>query len=172
MSASSSKRPKFTLAASAALGLVLAMAAVAPADAGNRGQGGAQRTQHAAQKQRPQGDYTRHTEVRRTDTGHSRTDTWTGEKGTATRQAGVVNDAATRTRTRNVGWTGPNGQQGTRTDVTQRTDDGYTRNSTATGPKGGTQTRDVTAVRDPASGTWTKDVSVDRTPPPPQPDGG
>jgi len=160
MSASLANRPKSALIASAALGLVLAVAAATPADAGNRGQ-----------KQRAQGDHTRHTEVRRTDNGHARTDTWTGERGTATRQADVVNDAANRKRTRDVAWTGPNGQQGTRTDVTQRTDNGYTRNSTATGPKGGTATRDVTAVRDRASGTWTKDVSVERTTPP-KPDGG
>lgn len=160
MSAHVSNRPKHTLLASAALGLVLAILAANPADAGDRGK-----------KQRAQGDYTRHTEVQRTDNGHKRTDAWTGERGTATRQADVVNDAANRKRTRDVKWTGPNGQQGTRTDVTQRTDNGYTRNSTATGPKGGTATRDVTAVRDPASGTWTKDVSVDRTPPP-APEGG
>lgn len=153
-------RPKSALIASAALGLVLAVVAASPADAGNRGQ-----------KQRAQVDHTRHTEVRRTDNGHARTDTWTGERGTATRQAEVVNDAANRKRTRDVAWTGPNAQQGTRTDVTQRTADGYTHNSTATGPKGGTVTRDVTAVRDVESGIWTKDVSVDRTPPP-KPDGG
>lgn len=144
--------------ASAALGLVLAVAAAAPADAGER-------------KARPHGDYTRHTEVRRIENGRSRTDTWSGQRGTATRQADVANDRASRTRTRNVQWTGPNGQQGTRTEVTQRTENGYTRNSTATGPSGGTATRDVTAVRDPASGTWTRDVSVERTPPP-APEGG
>lgn len=171
MSAHADTRPKLTILASAALGLVLAMAAATPADAGNRSQNGAQRTQHSAQKARPAGDYTRHTEVRRTETGHVRTDSWAGERGTSTRQAEVVNDTANRKRTREVQWAGPNGQQGTRTDVTQRTDHGYTRNSTATGPNGGTTTRDVTAVRDPASGTWTKDVSVDRTPPP-TPEGG
>lgn len=171
MSVHASIRRKHPLLASATLGLVLAMLVATPADAGNRGQNGAQRAQHASQKQRPQGDYTRHTEVRRTDNGHVRTDTWTGERGTATRQAEVVNDAANRKRTREVKWTGPDGQQRTRTEVTQRTDNGYTRNSTATGPKGGTATRDVTAVRDPATGTWTKDVSVERTPPP-APEGG
>jgi hypothetical protein len=168
MSAQASITPRHPLLASAALGLVLAAAAVTPADAGNRGQNGAQ---HSSQKQRAQGDHTRHTEVRRTDNGHTRTDTWTGERGTATRQAEVVNDRENRKRTRETNWTGPNGQQGTRTEVTQRTDNGYTRNSTATGPKGGTATRDVTAVRDPATGTWTKDVSVERTPPP-APEGG
>lgn len=153
MSASLTNRLVPAALASAALGLVLAVAAAAPADAGDR-------------KARPHGDYTRHTEVRRTGNGHSRTDTWSGERGTATRQADVSRDQPNQTRTRDVQWTGPKGQQGTRTDVTRRTDNGYTRNSTATGPRGGTSTRDVTAVRDPASGTWTKDVAVDRTPPP------
>lgn len=152
--------------AAATLGLVLVTATAPPAEAGTGKQRGAQGTQQSVQKPRPRGDYTRHTELRRTDTGHTRTDTWTGERGTATRQAEVVNDRASQTRTREVQWTGPNGQQGTRTDVTRRTENGYTRNSTATGPQGGTATRDVTAVRDPASGTWTRDVVVDRNPPP------
>ncbi len=104
-----------------------------------------------AHKPRPQGDFSRHTEVKRTENGHTRNDTWTGANGTATRSAG------------------PQGQQAQRTDVTQRTDTGYTRNTVATGPKGGTATRDVVATRDAESGTWTKDVTVDRTPPPPPP---
>lgn len=119
-----------------------------------------------AHKARPRGDHTRHTVVRRTDHGHTRTDTWTGDAGrTATRQAEVVNDRANQTRTRDVEWTGPRGQQATRTDVTQRTANGYTRNTTVVGPKGGTTTRDVTATHDPASGTWVKDVQVEHTPP-------
>jgi hypothetical protein len=156
--------------ASAALGLVLALTTAAPADAGNRGQHGSHGAQPTGSKARPQGDHTRHTEVRRTENGRTRTDTWSGQRGTSTRQADVSTDRDSQTRTRDVIWTGPNGQQGTRTDVTQRTDSGYTRNTTATGPRGGTTTRDVTAVRDPASDTWTKDVIVDRTPP--QDEGG
>jgi hypothetical protein len=151
----------------ATTGLVLTAAAIATADAADRGQrSGARATQSQAHKPRPPGDYTRHTEVRRTDNGHTRTDTWTGERGTATRQAEVVNDRANRTRARNVEWTGPQGQQAKRTDVTQRTDSGYTRQSTATGPNGGIATRSVVATRDREAGTWTKDVTVDRTPPP------
>lgn len=150
----------------ATTGLLLTATAMATADAADRGQrSGARATQSQAHKPRPPGDYTRHTEVRRTDNGHTRTDTWTGERGTTTRQAEVVNDRASQTRTRNVQWTVPQGQQGTRTDVTQRTDSGYTRQSTATGPQGGTSTRDVVATRDPSTGTWTKDVKVERTPP-------
>jgi hypothetical protein len=154
------------LATASALMLVAATALV-PADAADRGQKSRTRSaQQHAHKQRPHGDYTRHTEVRRTDNGHTRSDAWTGERGTSTRQAEVVNDRGSQTRTRNVQWTGPQGQQGTRTDVTRRTESGYTRQSTATGPTGGTSTRDVVATRDPSTGTWTKDVTVERTPPP------
>jgi len=147
--------------------VLAAVAAIAPAEAAERGQTAASRSaQTHAQQQRPQGDYTRHTEVRRTDDGHARNDTWTGERGTTTRQAEVVNDRASRKRTRNVEWTGPQGQQGTRTEVTQRTRSGYTRQSTATGPQGGTTTRNVIATRDASSDLWTRDVAVDHTPPP------
>lgn len=145
---------------------LVAFATIAPAEATNRGQKAASRSaQTHAKKQRPQGDYTRHTEVRRTESGHTRSDTWTGERGTTTRQAEVVNDRANRSRTRNVEWTGPQGQQGTRTDVTQRTESGYTRRTTATGPRGGTTSRNVIATRDASSGTWTRDFTVEHTPP-------
>lgn len=160
------------LALATALGLVLIAGTVATADAADRGQRSSARSSQAqAQKHRPQGDYTRHTEVRRTDHGHTRSDTWSGERGTTKRQAEVVNDRGNQTRTRNVEWTGPQGQQATRTDVTQRTDSGYTRQSTARGASGGTTTRSVIATRDHEAGTWTKDVTVDRTPPPSR-DGG
>lgn len=161
-------RPRrHSLVLAAALGLVLVAGTMTTADAADRGQrAGARPAQPHAQKHRPQGDYTRHTEARRTDNGHTRTDTWTGERGVTTRQAEVANDRANQTRTRNVEWTGPQGQQGTRNDVAQRTDSGYTRQSTATGPNGGTATRSVIATRDREAGTWTKDVTVDRTPPP------
>jgi hypothetical protein len=160
-------------AAAAVLGLVLAACACGTAQAGTPHQAKPRGAHAQPQKSRPGGDYTRHTEVQRTDNGHTRTDTWTGENGkSATRQAEVVNDRAAQTRTRNVEWTGPAGQQATRTDVTQRTDDGYTRNTTAVGPKGATTTRDVVATHDPASGTWTKDVKVDHTPAPAPANGG
>lgn len=91
-----------------------------------------------AHKPRPPDDYTRRSEVRRTDNGHIR----------------------------NATWTGPEGQRGARTDVTPRSETGYARSRTNTGPKGGTATREVNAIRDAESGTWTKDVTVERTPPP------
>jgi hypothetical protein len=147
------------------LGLALAVVAL-PAEARD---GASKRARPAAGAQqhppRPRGDYTRQTQVDRTATGHTRTDTWSSERGTSTREAQVVRDREQQMRTRDVEWSGPKGQQARRTDVTQRTESGYTRNSTATGPNGGTSTRDVEATRDASSGTWTKDVSVQRTPP-------
>lgn len=144
-----------------------AAAAAAPAEAADRGRKAASRpAQTHAQKQRPKGDYTRHTEVRRTESGHTRTDTWSSERGTTTRQAEIINDRANQTRTRNVQWTGPQGQQGTHTDVTRRTETGYARQSTSTGPRGGTTSRNVVTTRDTSSGTWTRDVTVEHTPPP------
>ena len=158
------------LAAATALGLVLAAGLASPAQAGPSHH--AKPRSMETHKQRPAGNYTRHTEVQRTGHGHTRTDTWTGDNGkSATRQAEVVNDRANQTRTRDVQWTGPNGQQATRTDVTQRTPTGYTRDSIATGPNGGTAERNVVATHDAQSGTWIKDVSVKRTPPP-APGGG
>ncbi len=133
-------RPRIpALAATAALGLLLASAALTSAHAADRNQGTARMGAASAHAQRPHGDYTRHTERQRTENGHTRTDTWTNDRGTATRSTEVVNDRANQTRTRSVD---------------------------STGPKGGTQSRDVLTTRDPATGTWTKDVTVDRTPPP------
>lgn len=150
------------LAVAGALGLVLTLGSSGPALAGPG-------KPHAspAHKARPAGSHTRHTEVQRTEQGHTRNDTWTGQNGrTVQRDAEVVNDRANQVRTRDVQWTGPQGRQATRTDVTQRTDDGYTRDSTATGPRGGTVERGVVATRDRDAGTWVKDVTVERTPPP------
>ena len=150
------------LAVAAALGLVLTLGSSDPALADPGKPRSAQ-----GHKVRPAGSHTRHTEVQRTEHGHTRNDTWTGQHGqTVQRDAEVVNDRANHARTRDVQWTGPQGRQATRTDVTQRTDDGYTRDTTATGPKGGTVERGVVATRDRDAGTWVKDVTVERTPPP------
>jgi hypothetical protein len=133
-------RPRVpTLAVATAVGLLIATTALTPAQAADRGQTAARKGASTSHAQPPHGDYTRHTERQRTENGHTRTDTWTSDRGTATRSASVVNDRANQTRTRSVD---------------------------SSGPRGGTQSRDVVSTRDPASGTWTKDVTVDRTPPP------
>jgi hypothetical protein len=150
--------PRLTLAIAVALGGTLLAASI---DAGARERGA------RAERQAPRGDYTRHTERTRTDSGHVRKDTWTGANGrTATRDATVVNDRETRTRTRDVTTTLPDGRTRSMNDVVTRTDSGYGRDTTITNPNGSTLQRDVSAVRDASTGTWTRDVSVDRTPAP------
>ncbi|MBS1135280.1 MAG: hypothetical protein H6R02_2421, partial [Burkholderiaceae bacterium] len=57
---------------------------------------------------------------------------------------------------------GPEGKTATRHEETQRTESGYTRNSTATNAQGQTTIRNVTANKDPSTQTWTRDVSVNR----------
>jgi hypothetical protein len=150
--------PCLTLAIAVALGGTL-LAASADASARERGA--------RAERQAPRGDYTRHTERTRTDTGHVRRDTWTGANGrTATRDATVVNDRESRTRTRDATTTLPDGRTRSMNDVVTRKDSGYGRDTTITNPNGSTLQRDVTAARDASTGTWTRDISVDRTPAP------
>ena len=135
-----SARPRLpALAATAALGFLIAAAVLTSAQAADRGQGAVRKGAATSHAQPPRGDYTRQTERQRTENGHTRSDTWSSDRGTATRSATVTNDRANQSRTRGVD---------------------------STGPKGGTQSRDVVTTRDPATGTWTKDVTVDRTPPP------
>ena len=81
---------------------------------------------------------------------------------TASRNATVVNDKEAGTRTRDVQRQGPEGKTATRHEETQRTESGYTRNSTATNAQGQTTIRNVTANKDPSTQTWTRDVSVNR----------
>lgn len=144
---------RIVLAATLAVGGALLLANV---DASARERGaGASRPQH------PRGDFTRHTERTRTENGHTRSDTWTNANGRqVTRDATVVNDREAGTRTRDVQWTGPNGRTAERHDVTTKTENGYTRQSTFTNPQGKTITREAEVVRDAATGTRTRDVTT------------
>ena len=144
--------PRLTLAIAVALGGTLLVASV---DAGARERGA------RAERQMPRGDYARHTERMRTDSGHVRKDTWTGANGrSATRDATVVNDRENRTRTRDVAWQGPDGGTATRRDVTTKTDDGYTRSSAITNAAGKTVTRDASVVNDREAGTRTRESTT------------
>jgi hypothetical protein len=112
---------------------------------------------------RAHGNYAHQTQVQRTASGHTRNDTWTNSQGkTASRNATVVNDPASGTRSRDVTATGFNGGTRTINDDTQRTSDGYSRQTTVTQADGDTTTRDVTATYDSENHVWTRDVSVDR----------
>jgi hypothetical protein len=147
-----SARPMLVMLAVAA---VVAQSGVSAAVARDHGQ-----RQPSA---RPQGSYSHQTQVQRTASGHTRSDTWTNAEGhSASRNATVVNDKDAGTRTRDVQRQGPEGQTATRHDETQRTENGYTRNSTATNAQGQTTTRNATGTYDPGTKTWTKDVSVNR----------
>ncbi len=119
------------------------------------------------QRSAPRGDHTHVTVKQRTETGHTRSDTWTGADGrTASRNAVVVNDREAGVRTRNAVTTLPDGRTRTVNDVRTKTDDGYTRSTTVVNPNGGTMQRDVTATFDADTKTMTKTVTVDRTPAP------
>jgi len=147
-----SARPMLVMLAVAA---VVAQFGASAAEAGSKGQ------RQASQRQSE--SYSHQTQVQRTASGHTRSDTWTSADGrTASRNATVVNDKAAGTRTRDVQRQGPEGQMATRHDETQRTENGYTRNSTATNAQGQTTIRNVTANKDPSTQTWTRDVSVNR----------
>jgi hypothetical protein len=92
---------------------------------------------------------TRSTTVERTENGHTSATVLTDAQGNvATRDASVTRDPETGTRTRQVEWTGRDGQTASRTSVTQRTDDGRTTTSTSVRPDGTTITREYTVSRD------------------------
>jgi hypothetical protein len=149
---SKSARPMLAMLAVLA---VVGQFGVSAAEAGNKGQ----RQANA----RPNGSYSHQVQVQRTNNGHTRSDTWTNAEGrSASRNATVVNDKDAGTRTRDVQRHGPEGQTATRHDETQRTENGYTRSSTATNAQGQTATRNATAIFDPTTKTWTKDVNVSR----------
>lgn len=137
-----------------ALGLVMLLTTGASASARD-----AQR-QRGAHPPRATQPHTRTTERQRTENGHTRTDTWTGENGrTATRDATVTNDREAGTRTRNVDYTGPNGGTTSVDSVRTKTEDGFTRSTTVTNPQGETATRDLTVSRDKDAGTVTREAN-------------
>jgi hypothetical protein len=147
MSANGVNKLVLTIAASvAAFGATAAMSV----DAADQG------AQRPARTER-----THATERARTENGHTRRDEWTNARGdTVTRDARVVDDPASRSRTRDVVWTGPDGRQATREDVTQRTADGFARASAVTLPDGRVVRRDADVVRDGEAGTRSREVTT------------
>jgi hypothetical protein len=140
------------LTAASALGLLLVLGS---ATAQTRTSGERPHRAHV-----PQGSWSSHSERQRTENGHETHTTWNGQNGkTATRDAKVVNDKAAGSRTRDVSYTGPNGKQNSVHDVTQKTDNGHTRDSTYTNGKGETATRNAVVTNDKDNGTRTRDVT-------------
>jgi hypothetical protein len=116
--------------------------------------------QRGAHPPRATQPHTRTTERQRTETGHTRRDTWTGPNGqSATRDATVTRDREAGTRTREVDYTGPNGNTAGVDTVRTKTDDGFTRSTTVTNAQGETATRDLTVSRDKETDTVTRDAS-------------
>lgn len=122
----------------------------------------AQRHSFTADKTRTnaKGTFTKHTEQNVTDNGFTRDSVRTNPNGqTATHHVGVVNDAENKTHTRDVSGTTYNGKAYSGESVTQKTDNGYTRNGEFTGPNGKTSSRDVSASIDKSTNTLTKDIT-------------
>jgi hypothetical protein len=89
--------------ATTALGIVLALGACGAAQAGASHPSNPHGTRAQAQKPRPAGDYTRHTEVQRTQHGHTRNTTAVGPKGgTTTRDVVATHDHASGTWTKDA----------------------------------------------------------------------
>jgi hypothetical protein len=141
------------IAAASALGLVLVMNATA-ADAARRAQ----------PRDRPSGQWTRHTEGQRTENGRESHSTLTNRNGKeATRDVSVERNAEAGTRNRTVVDTGPNGGQRTVNDATQRTENGFTRDQTVTRANGTSASRNTEVVNDRDSGTRTRDTTITGT---------
>jgi hypothetical protein len=80
----------------------------------------------------------------KTGDGFTRNTTATHAQGeTATRDLTVSRDKEAGTTTRSANYTTFDGRSGSKSDVIQRTDDGYTRDTTRTLPNGETHTRSV-----------------------------
>jgi hypothetical protein len=110
------------------------------------------------------------TTTQRTDSGYTRDTTYTDKNGnTATREADVTVDRAAGTRSKDVTYTGRDGSVHTVDDTVTRTADGYERSTIATGPNGGSTTREAEVVHDAATHSTVKTVTVEHTPPPPAP---
>lgn len=111
----------------------------------------------------PKGSFTRHTEQVATDTGFTRNTVITKPTGeTASRTLTQVNDKDTGVRIREVSGTHFNGDSYSGQRVSQKTEDGFTRDSTLTNNQGKTASRHVDAVVDKEAGTVTKNISVTR----------
>ena len=101
----------------------------------------------------------------RTDDGFTRSTTVTNGQGeTATRDLTVARDKEAGTVTREANYTTFDRRQGSMSDVVQRTDDGYTRDTSRTLPNGTTQTRNVDVSCDKDAATCIKQVVVGKEP--------
>lgn len=102
---------------------------------------------------------TRDVDAVRTDAGSERHTTWTDAQGRqAHRDAEVTVDRESGTATRDVVFSGRDGQTSTRHDELIRTEDGHTSSSTLTRRDGSVVDREASVSRDPEAGSKQKDV--------------
>ena len=101
----------------------------------------------------------------RTDDGFTRATTVTNPQGeTATRDLTVSRDKEAGSVTREANYTTFDGREGSMTDVIQRTEDGFTRDTTRTLPNGTTHTRAVDVSCDKDAAKCVKQVEVGKEP--------
>ncbi len=101
----------------------------------------------------------------RTDDGVTRSTMVTNAQGeTATRDLTVSRDKEADTVTRDASYTTVDGRTGSMSDVVQRTDDGYSRDTTRTTPNGVTLMREVDVSCDKEANKCVKQVEVDKQP--------
>jgi hypothetical protein len=101
----------------------------------------------------------------RTDNGFTRSTTATNKDGeTATRDMTVSRDNEAGTVTREANYTTFDGREGSMIDVIQRTENGFSRDTTRTLPNGELHTRAVDVSCDKDVGKCVKQVGVDQQP--------
>lgn len=89
----------------------------------------------------------------RTESGYERHTTFTDARGREThRDAEVTLDREAGSRQKDVVWTGAEGNTLTRSSERVRTEDGYTRTTTLTGPDGKSATWEKTVSRETSQG--------------------
>jgi hypothetical protein len=101
----------------------------------------------------------------RTEDGFTRSTTATNPQGeTATRDMTVVRDKEAGTTTRTANYTTFEGREGSMSDVIQRTEDGYSRDTVRNFPNGQTHNRSVDVACDMDVGKCVKQVEIDPKP--------
>lgn len=90
----------------------------------------------------------------------SRKSVTTGNQGNSVvRETGGAWDSQTKTWNKNATTTGPNGKSIKKSSTATRTNNGYAKESTVTGPQGGSAGRSVEGAWDAETQTWTKTVN-------------
>jgi len=108
-----------------------------------------------------QGEFTRQVQQKKTENGIVRNTVTTNAQGeTATRTMTINNDKDAGTRTRTVEGTNFSGGSYSGQAVTQKTDDGFSRESSFTNAQGKTISKSMDVAVDKEAGTVTKNISV------------